>query len=173
MFNKILNHLRGQYLGAIALFVALGGTAYAATSLPASSVGSAQLRNGAVTQKKLAKSSVTAGALDPNSIGAHVVLWAQIRSDGHVISSSPRATVLTSAPSRGIQRIDWHRAISPRCGVFASPQNVEPITAPASAHTVFDSGPVAHGRHDYVFVSTFDANGSNVPENVDVAVVCP
>lgn len=37
-----------------ALFVALGGTSYAATQLPAHSVGTQQLRNGAVTQAKIA-----------------------------------------------------------------------------------------------------------------------
>jgi hypothetical protein len=34
----------------IALFVALGGTSYAAFSLPAGSVGTKQLKNGAVTK---------------------------------------------------------------------------------------------------------------------------
>jgi len=38
----------------IALFVALGGTSYAALSLPAGSVGTRQLRSGAVTEAKLA-----------------------------------------------------------------------------------------------------------------------
>lgn len=38
----------------IALFVALGGTSYAAFSLPAGSVGTKQLKNGAVTRAKLA-----------------------------------------------------------------------------------------------------------------------
>jgi hypothetical protein len=38
----------------IALFVALGGTSYAAFSLPAGSVGTKQLKNGAVTKAKLA-----------------------------------------------------------------------------------------------------------------------
>jgi len=37
----------------IALFVALGGTGYAAFSLPRDSVGTAQLKNGAVTKKKI------------------------------------------------------------------------------------------------------------------------
>jgi len=37
----------------VALFVALGGTTYAATSLPANSVGTAQIRNKAVTAAKI------------------------------------------------------------------------------------------------------------------------
>jgi hypothetical protein len=40
-------------ISLIALFVALGGTTYAATSLPANSVGTPQIKNGAVTGSKL------------------------------------------------------------------------------------------------------------------------
>lgn len=40
-------------ISIVALFVALGGTAYAATSLPRNSVGTAQLRKGAVTKTKI------------------------------------------------------------------------------------------------------------------------
>jgi hypothetical protein len=40
-------------ISLIALFVALGGTTYAATSLPKNSVGTKQLKNGAVTRKKI------------------------------------------------------------------------------------------------------------------------
>jgi hypothetical protein len=41
----------------LALFFALGGVGYAATQLPAGSVGTPQLRNGAVTLKKIARSA--------------------------------------------------------------------------------------------------------------------
>jgi len=40
-------------IALIALFVALGGTTYAATSLPANSVGTKQIRNKAVTAAKI------------------------------------------------------------------------------------------------------------------------
>jgi hypothetical protein len=42
----------------IALFVALGGTSYAAIMLPANSVGTKQIKNGAVTAAKISSSSV-------------------------------------------------------------------------------------------------------------------
>jgi len=44
----------------VALFVALGGGAYAALKLPANSVGSAQLKKGAVTPPKLSPAAKTA-----------------------------------------------------------------------------------------------------------------
>jgi hypothetical protein len=41
------------------LFVALGGTGYAATQLPTNSVGSAQIRNGSIQQRDLARGVVS------------------------------------------------------------------------------------------------------------------
>ena len=52
--RRIGTHVRQNALGALALFVALGGTSYAAFKLPASSVGTKQIRAGAVTKAKLA-----------------------------------------------------------------------------------------------------------------------
>jgi hypothetical protein len=44
----------------IALFVALGGTSYAAVTLPRNSVGTAQIKNRAVTKAKIAKKTLAA-----------------------------------------------------------------------------------------------------------------
>ena len=55
-------------IALIALFVALGGTTYAATSLPANSVGAKQLRNGAVTNRTLHTGAVTGSKVAPNSL---------------------------------------------------------------------------------------------------------
>jgi hypothetical protein len=55
-------------IALIALFVALGGTTYAATSLPANSVGTKQLRNGAVTTPKLRNQAVTGSKVANNSL---------------------------------------------------------------------------------------------------------
>lgn len=45
-------------ISLVALFVALGGTTYAATSLPRNSVGTAQLKRGAVTKTKINKKTI-------------------------------------------------------------------------------------------------------------------
>jgi hypothetical protein len=42
-------------VACVALVIAMGGTSYAAFSLPKNSVGTAQLRSGAITQQKIAK----------------------------------------------------------------------------------------------------------------------
>jgi hypothetical protein len=52
----------------VALFVALGGSAYAALSLPADSVGTRQIRNAAVTGAKLATGAVTARKVKAHSL---------------------------------------------------------------------------------------------------------
>ena len=59
MIHRFITHVRGHAVGYVALFVALGGSSYAAVSLPRGSVGSAALAKGAVTHAKLATRSVT------------------------------------------------------------------------------------------------------------------
>ncbi len=53
-------YVRSNAIALLALFVALGGTSYAALALPANSVGTKQLRNGAVTAAKVRKGSLLA-----------------------------------------------------------------------------------------------------------------
>ena len=167
---KILTFIRHNAIALSALFVALGGTSYAAFSLPAGSVGTRQLRNGAVTRSKLAKRSVTAASLDPKSIAGHIADWAEIRSDGHVVSSAPRATVAVTAPGRGLYRVSWNQSIAANCMAMANPSNVPAVVGSATATTF---GPSGHGRGTNLLVQTFDSSGNNVPENVNVIVVCP
>lgn len=167
---KTLNFIRRNAIALVALFVALGGTSYAALSLPAGSVGTNQLRNGAVTGRKLAKQAVSAASLDPKSIAGHIADWAQIRADGHVISSGPKASVFVRDSTRGLFQVSWHRSIRSGCMAVASPANVPAVLGQANANTV---GPDGTGRSAFVLVQTFDASGNNVPENVNVMVVCP
>ena len=58
MLGGFLRFLRGNAIGLVALFIALGGTAYAATSLPKNSVGTKQLKRGAVTKTKINKKTI-------------------------------------------------------------------------------------------------------------------
>ena len=60
MLTRLLHLIRHNVIALIALFVALGGTSYAALNLPAGSVGTRQLKNRSVTAPKLDPSSVAA-----------------------------------------------------------------------------------------------------------------
>jgi hypothetical protein len=57
-------------VACVALVVALGGTGYAAFRLPAGSVGTKQLRNGAVTKAKIAPATIKALASGGGTPGA-------------------------------------------------------------------------------------------------------
>lgn len=60
MFVGLLSRLRyADVVATLALFIALGGGAYAVSRLPANSVGTRQIKNKAVTPKKLARSTVS------------------------------------------------------------------------------------------------------------------
>jgi hypothetical protein len=56
--RKVFIHFAHNAVAYAALFIALGGTSYAALKLPAQSVGSAQLKNQAVTPKKVAPATI-------------------------------------------------------------------------------------------------------------------
>jgi hypothetical protein len=65
MHTTLIGHLRRNVVAYLALFIALGGTAYAAT-LPANSVGTRQLVNGGVRAEDIGKlPSVYAFTRDP------------------------------------------------------------------------------------------------------------
>jgi hypothetical protein len=67
MAGKLGTHIRSNAVGYVALFVALGGTSYAAT-LPRNSVGSKQLKNNAVTSAKIRKGAVRSQDLAPGVV---------------------------------------------------------------------------------------------------------
>lgn len=62
-----ITHIRRNAIAYLALFLVLGGTSYAAIQLPSNSVGTRQLRNGAVTLTKISSNAQAAlqGAQGP------------------------------------------------------------------------------------------------------------
>jgi hypothetical protein len=61
----LLTHLRRNVVAYLALFVALGGTSYAAVSLPKDSVTSKQIKNGSVKTVDLARGVAVSGPAGP------------------------------------------------------------------------------------------------------------
>jgi hypothetical protein len=60
MPRGFVRFLRRNTIALLALFIALSGTTYAASTLARNSVGTAQLKNGAVTKKKINKKTIKA-----------------------------------------------------------------------------------------------------------------
>jgi hypothetical protein len=164
--TKLLNHLKANVVAYLALFVALGGTSYAAINLPAGSVGTRQLRSGAVTNKKLAKGSVGAADLDRKSIAGYVRAYAQIHS-GQLTSSRPQATLLgwhsSGLGPGGI--IKWKRPFPTSCFALAGTLSF-PAGSYASAEVVSGSN---RKTTDQVQVILSDGGA----QTLNVVVVCP
>ncbi len=79
--TRVFSHLRSNAIAYLALFVALGGTSYAAVNLPANSVGNRQLKNHSITPSKF----------DTGSIAGYVRDWAEIGPAGQLVAVAARA----------------------------------------------------------------------------------
>jgi hypothetical protein len=67
--SRVFSYFHHNVLGLVAIFIALGGSAYALGSLPKNSVGTKQLKNGAVTGKKVAKNTLTGANINASTLG--------------------------------------------------------------------------------------------------------
>jgi hypothetical protein len=68
MHRRLIAHLRGNVVGYVALFAALGGTSYAAVRLTANSVTTRAVAPGAITHAKLAPKSVSGANIIDGSL---------------------------------------------------------------------------------------------------------
>ncbi len=101
--RALARFLRGNTIAMLALFIALGGTTYAATALPKNSVGTKQLRknavtsvkikSGNVTNGKIAKSAVTGAKVKDNSLTGADLLESSL---GQVPSAASATTAATA-----------------------------------------------------------------------------
>ena len=93
MTRGFLRFVRGNTIALLALFIALGGTTYAATALPANSVGAKQLKKNAVINKKIKANAVTGAKVKNDSLtGADVN-----ESTLGTVPSATNATTATNA----------------------------------------------------------------------------
>jgi len=85
-------------IALVALFVALGGTTYAATSLPKNSVGSKQLKKNAVTSSKIKNHAVGAAKINTNGL--------TVPSATHA-ASADSATNATTVGGQTVKLVQW------------------------------------------------------------------
>jgi len=170
--QRIIHALRSQAIGVVALFVALGGTGYAAISIPAGSVGSRQLRNDAVTSRKIANGAIAPAKLNGRAFGGYVLYWAQISATGQVIASRPRGAHTTSWNANpafnGIGfggPVTWNESIPAGCFALAGASEFPA----ASSSPAYASAQIHPGSAS---VANVIVNPST-PVAVNVAVICP
>jgi hypothetical protein len=162
MLTRLLHHIRQNLIAYVALFIALGGTSYAAFSLPAGSVGARQLKN----------HSITAVKLNPTSLAASVRAWATLQWFGawRIQSSSKDIHVASTAAG---EVINWQHTRFPR-NCIAS---VTPIrNFPSEPGTVSSDGYVTtsfDGPAGFLEIDVLAPNGAPQVQSVNVLIVCP
>lgn len=154
--TRLFRYLGNNAIAVVALMVALGGTSYAAFSLPAGSVGTRQLQNSAVTPAKLSR----------GAIGGYVLAWAHVGINGHIWSGSrgAYADVPTDTPSPVSTLVGWHGVKLPNsCVPIVTPQNTNPNLGQQTNATL--------GVHQ-LSVWTYNAQGHYTHFPFYVAVIC-
>jgi hypothetical protein len=181
-------------IAMIALFVALGGTGYAALALPKNSVGKKQLKKNAVTSKKVKNDSLTLNDFKTTSRAAlrgpqgapgakgdngdkgdagvpATKLWARISAGTPSIVRSSGATALEGPVALGVTgayRITFNQDVT-GCVSTASISGNDGGLAPAGQIGTNNSAAVPNA----IVVATYNNTGVAVnTEDFNVAVFC-
>jgi hypothetical protein len=155
MRSAILSHLRRHAVGYVALFVALGGTSYAALGL----------RNHSIDPNKL----------DPRRISGYVRAWASVRSNATVVSSSNRMVKVRMhrAPvPPGDFDVFWHTSPSSRCTAVVSIDARAPSPAGMAPGSAVAQTIKRPGQAEETTVLTYDGTGLPKALPFDVALLC-
>jgi hypothetical protein len=139
----------------IALFVALGGTGYAAANLPAGSVGTREIRTGGVGKSEIktravAKSEVRTGAVGKSEISTNGVGAAEVR-EGSIDT--------TELKDGGIEAGDLSAAAQSALKVVDVP--FRSAVSAAGAQTSGNAKGVAHAPDSGVYTLDFDPDLSS------------
>jgi hypothetical protein len=155
--KTVIGHVRANLIAYLALFVALGGTSYAAISIPRNSVGTRQLRNGAVTADKL----------DGRSIPGHVAFWARVSNTGQVLASSTPAR--TQGWVGGGGHIIFHGEMARNCFPLANVTQGTLVTGGYVTNVISTS---QNGNTDISMIFAEPGAAQPQPIAVDVAEIC-
>ena len=156
-------------IAVVALFVALGGTGYAAFSLPKNSVGSKQLKNNAVTTSKIKNRAVTAGKI--NTSGLTVPNASHANRANNAINSTNATNATTAATANGQGTLASGRTeIGIIGGVF---QNGPTVASPMAIAVTFPLlAPVALSGSNIEVAPTASCTGSTANPTAAAGFVC-
>ena len=175
-------YLRRHHIALLALFVALGGTSFAATNAlgPKNSVGTAQVVNGSLQKVDLSKAAATAlkgnagtpgaagaagatGAIGPAGPAA-TTLWAVINADGTKSRGSRVTASSVTFPGGYSVQFDTNVA---GCAYVAS------VGSPTTGADVGEATVAQRlGDANAVFVRTGDSAGAAAAKPFYLAVFC-
>ncbi len=162
--RRLLSHLRANAVAYLALFVAMGGTGYAATNLPPHSVGDRQLRNNSIDPDKL----------NPRYIRGSVRIWASVSASGKVVAGGRGVKIVPQGDIPGDYLISpasrSSTAIPRRCAAIASVDDTSSEPGYANAEVVVLS-PRQSPRWQIV-VDTYEFPDAEASLPFDFAVVC-
>jgi hypothetical protein len=167
--KRLVNHARSNAIAYAALFIALGGSSYAAATINGS-----QIRNHTINPSKF----------NSRLINGNVRAWAIVRPNGKVIASAGRPKVLTavSISLPGLYSIRWGVKVG-RCPTevtidAASSPQTETVAVPGNPSMTYAAGyavassTVAAGGGASTGVQTFNQAGQPTPLGFDIAVIC-
>jgi hypothetical protein len=130
----------------LALVVALGGTGYAAFRLPARSVGTAQLKDGAVTAHKVRARTLLARNFAPGQLprgpagppgrpgapglAGSARAFGVVRAAGTVVPSRSKGIVALSHPAVGVYCLTLPSSLNPASTtIVATPDEADPVSS--------------------------------------------
>ena len=122
-----------------ALFVALGGTGYAALHLPADSVGNREIQNGAITPVKI----------DRHLITGSVRAWAEVSATGKVLAGErgPKAVRRTGPDTVGQYLVTWNTTSFVRCAAVGGIESPAPLALTPGSVTADPDSPPRSEHH--------------------------
>jgi hypothetical protein len=184
--RTLITRLRGRLsyanvTASLALFVALGGTSYAAITLPRNSVGPKQIRSNAVRSSEIGNRTIQAkdiskraraalrgqqgpvGPAGPPGITEH----ARVGSNGGLVSGTAIASSW-NANSPGLYRIQFKRDVS-NCAYSATLAAVPGgnVSQPSAGRIT-----AAHDVGPALLVRTYDAAGNPAQQPFHLILVC-
>jgi hypothetical protein len=157
--RHIPHYLKANMLGLIAIFIALAGTSYAAFSIPRDSVGTRQLRNGAVTPPKL----------DAKEIGGTIRAWAFVSASGHAYVSHGFGRIFEQRSVPGDYGLELKQRNVARCAPVASVIFDDRVPDSGNGYAVTSSPDV---RPPGIGVVTFDSSGNEMSRPFVVELLC-
>ena len=180
MVKRLRTHLRHNVVGYLALFVALGGTSYAAVSLPRDSVGAREIKKDAVSSSEVKDRALRArdfkaGQLPRGPIGPPgppaFVAWGVV-SDGFVQTDQsstnlPAGFIYKPPGTTGIYCTKSGVTFGGRHGYFVTISGNVPGYA-----SVRNSSLAACGSSEYSpYITTYDASGSPADRNFYFGII--